>query len=131
MLYQRISACEDHQSLRELQLEVIDRFGLIPAEGSMVFRLATLQLSGATQGVRLIQAGKSRGRIAFLQTASVDPKRMAHLLTRESGVFKMISPLELGFTVALDEPEHRVVFCEWLAHTLDSAQPLKPLPLFE
>ena len=97
----------------------------------MVFRLATLQLKGATQGIRLIQAGKSRGRIAFLQTASVDPKRIAHLLTREAKVFRMISALELGFTVALDEPEHRVVFCEWLTHILDCAQPLKPLPLFE
>jgi transcription-repair coupling factor (superfamily II helicase) len=117
--------------LHELQLEVIDRFGLIPAEGSMVFRLAALQLNGAALGIRVIQAGKSRGRIAFLQAASVDPKRIAHLLTREAGVFSMISPLELGFTVTLDRPEHRVVFCEWLTHTLDSAQPLKPLPLFE
>ena len=131
MLYQRISTCDDHQSLHELQLEVIDRFGLIPAEGSMVFRLAALQLNGAALGIRVIQAGKSRGRIAFLQAASVDPKRIAHLLTREAGVFSMISPLELGFTVTLDRPEHRVVFCEWLTHTLDSAQPLKPLPLFE
>jgi hypothetical protein len=39
--------------------------------------------------------------------------------------------LELGFTLALDQPEHRVVFCEWLVHILDSAKPLKPLPLFE
>jgi transcription-repair coupling factor (superfamily II helicase) len=130
MLYQRISACDDHQSLHELQLEVIDRFGLIPGEGSMVFRLATLQLNGAAHGVRVIQAGKTRGRVAFLQTTSVNPKRIAHLLTRHAGVFSMISPLELGFTMALNQPEHRVVFCEWLTGMLDSAQPFKPLPLF-
>jgi transcription-repair coupling factor (superfamily II helicase) len=117
--------------LHELQLEVIDRFGLMPGEGKMVFRIAALQLNGAALGVRVIQAGKSRGRIAFLQTASVQPERIAHLLTREAGVFSMISPLELGFTLILDQSEHRVVFCEWLVHILDSAKPLKPLPLFE
>jgi transcription-repair coupling factor (superfamily II helicase) len=58
ILYKRISACETAEELRELQVELIDRFGLLPEPARNLLRIAGIKQRAAAL-VKLVQ-GDSR-----------------------------------------------------------------------
>jgi transcription-repair coupling factor (superfamily II helicase) len=51
ILYKRIAACESDEALREMQVEMIDRFGLLP-EVKRLFTVASLRLLAKRCGMR-------------------------------------------------------------------------------
>ncbi|NEK92127.1 MAG: hypothetical protein G3W63_21835, partial [Xanthomonas euvesicatoria] len=51
-LYKRISSARDADALRELQVEMIDRFGLLPDPVKHLFAIAELKLQANALGVR-------------------------------------------------------------------------------
>ena len=51
ILYKRISAAETDEDLRELQVELIDRFGLLPGATKNLMRIAGIKRRAAALGV--------------------------------------------------------------------------------
>ncbi len=51
-LYKRISSARDEEQLRELQVEMIDRFGLLPDQVKNLFAVTQLKLAATTLGSR-------------------------------------------------------------------------------
>ena len=64
-LYKRISSARDSDALRELQVEMIDRFGLLPDAAKHLFAIAELKLKANTLGIRKLDLGENGGRIVF------------------------------------------------------------------
>ena len=50
VLYKRIAAAANSDDLRELQVEMIDRFGLLPPPAKNLFRIAELKLAAKRTG---------------------------------------------------------------------------------
>ena len=46
ILYKRISGCDSPEDLRELQVELIDRFGLLPSAAKNLLRMASIKQRG-------------------------------------------------------------------------------------
>ena len=67
VLYKRIAAAANVEELRELQVEMIDRFGLLPPPAKNLFRIAELKLAARALGLRKIDIGPGR-RIGHLRT---------------------------------------------------------------
>jgi len=65
IMYKRISATRDLEELQELQVEMIDRFGLLPRQLNLLFRQAQLKLKAELYGIRKIDANMKSGRIKF------------------------------------------------------------------
>jgi transcription-repair coupling factor (superfamily II helicase) len=80
VLYKRVAGCEDTQALRELQVELIDRFGLLPEPAKNLFGIAALKLDAAPLGVRKIEIGASEGRILFGEAPDIDTGRLITLV---------------------------------------------------
>jgi transcription-repair coupling factor (superfamily II helicase) len=80
VLYKRVAGCEDVQALRELQVELIDRFGLLPEPAKNLFGIATLKLDAAPLGIRKIEIGASEGRILFGDAPDIDTGRLITLV---------------------------------------------------
>jgi transcription-repair coupling factor (superfamily II helicase) len=80
VLYKRVAGCEDAQALRELQVELIDRFGLLPEPAKNLFGIAALKLDAAPLGIRKIEIGASEGRILFSETPDIDTGRLITLV---------------------------------------------------
>ena len=57
MLYKRISNAKTADDLRELQVEMIDRFGLLPEPTKNLFAVTDLKLSAEALGITKIDAG--------------------------------------------------------------------------
>ncbi|HSG64370.1 MAG TPA: DEAD/DEAH box helicase, partial [Gammaproteobacteria bacterium] len=63
--YKRIAGAATAAELRELRVELIDRFGLLPPPARTLFELAALKLLAVDVGVIKIQAGDRGGLLTF------------------------------------------------------------------
>ena len=73
VLYKRIASAPDADALRDLQVELIDRFGLLPDPARMLFRVGEIKLRAAGLNVRRIEAGPRGGHVLFGDQTPVDP----------------------------------------------------------
>ena len=89
ILYKRIASCRDSDELDELQVEMIDRFGLLPAPLKSMFRLGGIKLRARHFGIRKIDATVAGGRIEFAENTQVDPGALVRLVETE--------PMNFGF----------------------------------
>ncbi len=79
ILYKRIAGAADEEELRDLESEVIDRFGPLPEPARNLFRIAGRKTRAALLGIRKIDFGADGGRVDFGEETNVDPARAAAL----------------------------------------------------
>ena len=99
--YKRIASAESEGELRELQVEFINRFGLLPLPARTLFEIARLKLMAKALGIEKIRAGDDGGVVQFGENASVDPLRLVNLVADESGAYRMDGPYRLRFKWSL------------------------------
>lgn len=107
VLYKRIANAESEDKLRELQVEMIDRFGLLPEPLKTLFRITTLKLKAEQLGIRKVNAGEHGGRIEFDQETVVDPGAIVELVQSEPHRYKLAGANQLSFSDKMDKPETR------------------------
>ncbi|WP_100639491.1 transcription-repair coupling factor [Marinobacter salexigens] len=73
MLYKRIASVSDRNGLKELQVEMIDRFGLLPEPAKNLMRQTELRLQAEALGIVKVDAGKEWARLEFGNSTPVDP----------------------------------------------------------
>src|SRR5690625_6467421 len=65
VLYKRISQAASHDELHDLQVEMIDRFGLLPQEVKNLFAKAELRLRTRKLGMMRMEICTAGGRIEY------------------------------------------------------------------
>ncbi len=118
VLYKRISAAKDDDELRELQIEMIDRFGLLPQPTRNLFQVTQMKLLAATLGVVKIDAGDRGGHFDFADQTQVDPLALVKLVQSDPGAYRLVKGNRLRFDIELLEYEERFVFVSELLHHL-------------
>ena len=73
MLYKRIASVNDKDGLKELQVEMIDRFGLLPEPAKNLIRQSELRIHAEALGIVKVDAGKEWARLDFGSSTPVDP----------------------------------------------------------
>ena len=81
--YKRIANAGSERDLDELQIELIDRFGLLPAPAKTLFSITSLKLLAQRLGIAKIQAGPQGGTVRFGERSSVDPVVLLALIEDE------------------------------------------------
>ena len=89
VLYKRIAGMESDEQLRDLQVEMIDRFGLLPDPVKNLFRIASLKLLATPMGIRKIEFGSEEGRILFDDDAVVDADRLIELIQSQPQQYRL------------------------------------------
>jgi transcription-repair coupling factor (superfamily II helicase) len=95
VLYKRIASARDESALRELQVEMIDRFGLLPDPVKQLFAIARMKQRAAALGIRKLELGESAGRILFHPQPNIDPARVIRLLQAHPRMYAMDGPHKL------------------------------------
>lgn len=80
VLYKRIAACASEQALNELQVELIDRFGLLPEPAKNCFKLATLKLHAAHLGIKAISTQRNLLTLHFGSDPQIDLEALIALI---------------------------------------------------
>jgi transcription-repair coupling factor (superfamily II helicase) len=87
--YKRIASAPDKQQLDALQVELIDRFGLLPEPTRNLFRVTELRLLAAPLGIRRVEISGRGGLVEFGTHTSVDPLILVQLLESEPHRFRL------------------------------------------
>ena len=114
ILYKRIASARDDGELRELQVEMIDRFGLLPEPVKNLFRVTGLKLRATPIGIKKIEASPKGGRIVFGPEPKVDPAKLVQLIQQQRSVYKLDGKDKLRFVKELPDAETRVAEVEKL-----------------
>jgi transcription-repair coupling factor (superfamily II helicase) len=118
VMYKRIASAADEAELRELQVEMIDRFGLLPVPIRNLFRVTGLKLSAAPMGVTKIEVGRKDGRILFGPDADIDTQKLVELLQREPGRYRFEGGNRLRLNGDFEHEEQRFATVAELLSTL-------------
>ena len=117
-LYKRISAARDREALRELQVEMIDRFGLLADATKHLFATAELKLDATALGIRKLDIGEKSGRIQFVEKPNVDPMSVIRLIQGQPKHYRMDGPDKLRITLELPDAAARFSAARGLIMTL-------------
>ncbi|MDH5694816.1 MAG: transcription-repair coupling factor, partial [Gammaproteobacteria bacterium] len=88
-LYKRIANCKTDAELRELQVEMIDRFGLLPEPVKNLFSITELKLKANKIGIRKIDFNVKGGYFLFEENPNVNPMTIINLIQKQPLVYKL------------------------------------------
>jgi transcription-repair coupling factor (superfamily II helicase) len=88
-LYKRISSARDIDALRDLQIEMIDRFGMLPEPTKQLFAVTELKLAATTLGIRKLDLGANGGRVVFTAKPDIDPMSVIRLVQSQSKTYQL------------------------------------------
>ena len=114
IMYKRIASAETLEQLRELHVEMVDRFGLLPEATKTLFRITELKLKATPLGIRKIDLGSRGGRVHFQAEPNIDPSRIIHLIQHHSQDFKLDGGDKLRVIQEMPTAESRINALETL-----------------
>ncbi|MEQ9208571.1 MAG: TRCF domain-containing protein, partial [Pseudomonadales bacterium] len=113
-LYKRIAATESEDQLRELQVEMIDRFGLLPEQVKLLIRQQRLRQQAEKLGIRKIDCGDKGGKLHFGDKPNIDPMKLIGMVQKEPATYRFDGQTGFRFSVNTDNAEQRFEFTEKL-----------------
>lgn len=96
-LYKRIASCKNKNQLDDVQIELIDRFGLLPQATKNLVHIAKLKLKAQQIGISRIEASAAGGSVEFSDNTSVDPMKIITLIQKQPSIYSMSGANKLKF----------------------------------
>ncbi|NOT11497.1 MAG: transcription-repair coupling factor [Methylococcaceae bacterium] len=118
VLYKRISSAETTEDLRELQIEMIDRFGLLPEPIKTLFSMTELKMHAKKLGIKKIEVNAGGGRILFTKTPTINAETLIRLIQTEAHRYKFDGADKLRFITTFESTEQKLVFIDHLLQQL-------------
>lgn len=126
VMYKRIAAAATTDELRELQVEMIDRFGLLPQPAKNLFRIAEIKQTARALGLRRIDIGPGGGSVVFDSDTRVEPTTLIRYVQQHSRTHRLDGGVKLRFTLKLEQDEQRFAAAQELLAGL--SKPATPAP---
>ena len=107
VLYKRIAQAQDKEALNDIQVEMIDRFGLLPDATKQLFIQAEVRLRAQALGISEVDVGVAGGSVKFESTTPVPVNALIDLLQSHPKEFKLAGSDTLRFIRELESGEAR------------------------
>lgn len=118
VLYKRIANAETKEDLREIQVEMIDRFGLLPESVKTLFAVTELKQLAESLGIRKIEANTAGGRVIFTDAPNINTDHLILLIQKQPLCYKFDGGDKLRFTRSFDTTEQKFEFIHELIRSL-------------
>ena len=118
LMYKRIASAKDQDSLKDIHVEMIDRFGLLPEALKYLFQVTQLKLKATPLGIQKIDGSEDIVRIVFGHEPNIDPGQLIQLIQKEPETYKFDGKNKLRVTCDMSDIEHRFDVIEKLLDTL-------------
>ncbi|HRD35276.1 MAG TPA: transcription-repair coupling factor [Rhodocyclaceae bacterium] len=105
-LYKRLANCETESELRDLQEELIDRFGELPPQTQALLESHRLRVLMRPHGVLKLDASSTQITAQFSPDAPIDPARIIMLIQKDRNV-RMSGPDKLVRKIEADDLKQR------------------------
>lgn len=107
ILYKRIASATTEAELKELQVEMIDRFGLLPEPTKNLFRQTDIKIKAEKLGITKIEASQKEGKIFFSNKTPVDPMKLIRLIQTKPDQYKLVGSDTLKYVANMSSAEER------------------------
>lgn len=123
VLYKRIAQASNEQSLYDLEVEMIDRFGLLPEPVRHLFTAARLRLWAKAMGIQRLEIGPLGGRIDFIEQPDIKIDEFITMIQKESHTYDLPQPNRLRIKGAYENYEDRLALAKEVLSRLSIQQP--------
>ena len=106
-LYKRVAEAGNEDALRELQVEFIDRFGLMPEAAERLFDQARLRALAEPLGIRKLRAHAKGAVLEFGPQPKVDTMKLIGLIQKQPRVYKLEGQKKLHISAELPTVDGR------------------------
>jgi transcription-repair coupling factor (superfamily II helicase) len=110
VLYKRIANAKTTDDLRELQIEMIDRFGLLPEPTKTLFHITELKQRATAMGIKKIDVHSEGGRVLFLPAPNIDFGQLISLIQTHPQIYKLEGQDKLRFVQNFENVEQKIAF---------------------
>ncbi|MEE9452146.1 MAG: TRCF domain-containing protein, partial [Gammaproteobacteria bacterium] len=108
ILYKRIANAENEDTLDELQIEMIDRFGILPQPVKILFQVTTLKLQAQPLGIKKIEVNDKHGRIEFIENPNINVDKLLKLVNDDPQHYQFAGSSILRFQSQMTETDMRL-----------------------
>lgn len=122
VLYKRIASAADLEALDEIQVELINRFGLLPDPGKNLIAATALKLRCQALGVKKLDFNAAGGRVQFSDDPKVDLMVLIELVQTQAKTYKFEGQSALRISADLREREQRLAAAEALLKQLEAGE---------
>ena len=120
ILYKRISGVASRDELRDMQVELIDRFGLLPEAAKNLMRIAAIKRDAAALAIEKIDASDTGGYLDFGSQTSMNPLTLVQMVQNESQIYRLRGAHRLQFRMDLSDTAARFTEVEKLLDRLST-----------
>jgi len=107
-LYKRVANCNDQKQLDALQVELIDRFGLLPSAAKNLFAITAMKQRILALGIKRLEASANGGQLIFGPQSKVDLGYLLSLLQQQPSIYKLDGSDKLKFLIKTPEASDRI-----------------------
>lgn len=118
-LYKKLASCKSKEDIDGFQIELIDRFGLLPDAAKNLIKIANMKLRAQHIGIAKIDMAAQGGSIEFTENTKVDPGFIIQMIQKEPTRYKFDGPQRLKVIQKTDSAEKRLQVTEQLINTLN------------
>ena len=118
VFYKRIASAETKSDLRELEVEMIDRFGLLPDSVKQLFEVTKIKLLIEPIGITKLDASESMIRIQLNNEPNIDPVKLIKLIQSQPKQFQLKGQTEFSFLDTMPNIEQRVSAIELIVKSI-------------
>ncbi len=108
IMYKSIANCQSDGALRDLKVEMIDRFGLLPEPINNLFDVTSLKLKAEDSGITKITATATGGKIDFGANTRIDPMKLVQLVQSSATAYQLEGASSLRFKLPLEAAAERI-----------------------
>ncbi|HEX4044097.1 MAG TPA: transcription-repair coupling factor, partial [Gammaproteobacteria bacterium] len=119
--YKHIANAQTEAALNEIQVTMIDRFGLLPESLKNLFVLSELRIKADGLGITKIEATDKTGKLEFNDKPNINPATIIRLIQAEKNIvmpgmsqFRLDGPTRLRFTLLPHEAKTRIALIDHL-----------------
>jgi len=88
ILYKRIANAQTSEKLRDLKIELIDRFGLLPEQTERLFDVMRLRQRCEAIGVERLELNPGGARVVFANDPRIDPMALIQIIQKHNDIYK-------------------------------------------
>jgi transcription-repair coupling factor (superfamily II helicase) len=106
-MYKRIASASTNEQLEELQVETIDRFGLLPDAAKNLFEIAELKLRAAEHDIKVLEVGPSGGVIKFVKNPDINIDQLMRAVATNPKEYRFTGAESIQVSRQMPDAEQR------------------------
>ena len=108
LFYKRLSSIKDNKGFDDLQIEMIDRFGLLPEPAKHLIRVTQIKLEAEALGIAKVDANAKRIMVEFSANPKTDPLSLVKMVQNQPHLYQLRGANQLLFHHEMPLAEDRI-----------------------